>query len=46
MEFLASLNDDGITVVMVTHEDDIAAHAKRVVVMSDGKVVSERSNAK
>ena len=46
VEFLASLNDDGITVVMVTHEDDIAAHAKRVVVMSDGKVVSERSNAK
>ena len=45
VEFLASLNDDGITVVMVTHEDDIAAHAKRVVVMSDGKVVSERSNA-
>ena len=46
VEFLASLNEDGITVVMVTHEDDIAAHAKRVVVMSDGKVVSERSNAK
>ena len=46
VEFLASLNDDGITVVMVTHEDDIAAHAKRVVVMSDGKVVSERSNSK
>ena len=43
VEFLASLNADGITVVMVTHEDDIAAHAKRVVVMSDGKVISERS---
>ena len=43
VEFLASLNEDGITVVMVTHEDDIAAHAKRTVVMSDGQVVSEKN---
>jgi len=43
VEFLSSLNEDGITVVMVTHEDDIAAHAKRTVVMSDGQVVAERS---
>ena len=39
VEFLRSLNDEGITVVMVTHEDDIAAHAKRTIVVCDGKVV-------
>src|SRR2546423_6210695 len=44
------LNDRGITVVMVTHEPDIAAYAKRNVVMRDGKVlnasvVAERRNA-
>ena len=41
IEFLASLNDEGITVVMVTHEDDIAEHAKRKIVVSDGKVVQQ-----
>ena len=39
VEFLRGLNDEGITVVMVTHEDDIAAHAKRKIVVCDGKVV-------
>jgi len=41
VEFLASLNNEGITVVMVTHEDDIAAHAKRQIVVMDGKVVKQ-----
>ena len=41
IEFLAGLNSEGITVVMVTHEDDIAAHAKRKIVMSDGQVVNK-----
>ena len=35
------LNDQGITVVLVTHEDDIAAHARRIVVMRDGLIVSD-----
>ena len=44
------LNDRGITVVMVTHEPDIATYAKRNVVMRDGMVlndlvVSERRKA-
>ena len=41
VEFLANLNQEGITVVMVTHEDDIAAHAKRQIVVMDGKVVKQ-----
>lgn len=41
IEFLRSLNDEGITVIMVTHEDDIASYAKRKIVMSDGNVKSD-----
>jgi putative ABC transport system ATP-binding protein len=39
MELFARLNQEGITIVMVTHEDDIAAHAKRRIVMRDGQTV-------
>ena len=35
------LSASGRTVVMITHEDDVAAHAKRVVRMSDGRIVSD-----
>ena len=33
------LNEEGITIVMVTHEDDIARTSKRGVVFKDGKVI-------
>ncbi|MBO7622203.1 MAG: ABC transporter ATP-binding protein [Victivallales bacterium] len=39
IEFIAGLNTEGITIVMVTHEDDIANYAKRKIVFRDGKVV-------
>ncbi len=39
------LNREGRTIIMVTHEDDVAEHAKRVVTLRDGKVVSEVHNA-
>jgi putative ABC transport system ATP-binding protein len=35
----------GITVVLVTHESDVAAYASRVVQMKDGRVVSDRTQA-
>ncbi len=35
------LNDEGRTVVMVTHEHDVAEHAKRIVRMRDGKIVED-----
>ena len=40
MAFFRTLNEQGQTIVMVTHEDDVAAFAKRKVVMRDGKVVA------
>jgi putative ABC transport system ATP-binding protein len=38
MEIFQRLNDGGLTIVMVTHEHDIAQFAKRVIVFRDGKV--------
>jgi putative ABC transport system ATP-binding protein len=38
MEILQNLNDQGLTIVMVTHEHDIAQFAKRVLVFRDGKI--------
>jgi putative ABC transport system ATP-binding protein len=35
------LNEEGITIVMVTHEPEIAAYCKRTVVMRDGRIVSD-----
>ena len=42
MEILEGLNRDGITVILVTHEVDIAAHAAREIVIKDGQVLSDR----
>ena len=42
MRVFADLHAAGQTVIMVTHEPDIAAHAERVVVLRDGRVESDR----
>ncbi|HAL71371.1 MAG TPA: macrolide ABC transporter ATP-binding protein [Verrucomicrobiales bacterium] len=42
MELLTRLNEDrGITVLMVTHEDEVATHAKRIVRVKDGLIESD-----
>jgi putative ABC transport system ATP-binding protein len=44
MGLFQELNESGLTIVMVTHEVDISAYCKRVLVMRDGVVVSDRRN--
>ena len=44
MGLFQELNDTGITIVMVTHELDIAGFCKRIVVMRDGAVISDSRN--
>lgn len=41
MDIFESLNEEGVTIVMVTHEADIAAHTKRNVVFRDGEIISD-----
>lgn len=41
MKFLTKLNEEGRTVIMVTHEDDIAAWAKRTIRFRDGKIAED-----
>jgi putative ABC transport system ATP-binding protein len=43
MGLLKELNGQGRTIIMVTHEDDIATHARRVVNMKDGRIISDRA---
>jgi putative ABC transport system ATP-binding protein len=47
MDLVTSLNvDQGITVVMVTHENDIAAYARRIVRFVDGRIESDVANTR
>lgn len=41
MQIFQELNDEGKTIVIVTHENDIAAHARRIVRLRDGKLVGD-----
>jgi putative ABC transport system ATP-binding protein len=41
MKLLVELNEAGRTVVLITHEDDVASHATRVVRLDDGRITSD-----
>ena len=41
---LKQLNDDGVTIIMVTHDQSVAKQAKRTVTVFDGKIVADEVN--
>lgn len=44
MTFFQQLNKEGHTIVVITHEPDIAAFAKRTIVLKDGQIITDKSN--
>lgn len=46
MAIFQKLNDEGHTIVMITHEPDIAEHAQRIIHVRDGKIIEDGSNHK
>lgn len=42
MSIFEKLHQDGHTIVMITHESDIAAHAQRIITVKDGKILSDK----
>lgn len=44
MELFAKLHKSGVTVVVVTHEENIAAYTHRIITFQDGRVISDRRN--
>ena len=46
MDLLHQLHQQGVTIVMVTHEPDVAAHAQRVMCVFDGKILSDGRDGK
>ncbi len=47
MQIFQDINEgEGHTIVMITHEPDIAGHAKRIITVKDGKIIGDRKNTK
>ena len=46
MRIFQKLNTQGHTIIMITHESDIAAYAKRVILLRDGKIVDDKKVVK
>jgi len=44
MKILNDLNSKGITIVLVTHENDIAEYGSRIITMKDGKIIEDKNN--
>jgi putative ABC transport system ATP-binding protein len=45
MALFSHLNDGGRTIIMVTHDEGVAAHAKRIIRVRDGRIVDDRVTA-
>src|SRR5450830_788917 len=45
MKILLELNSAGHTVILVTHDEKVAAHAERIIEMRDGEIIADRVNA-
>ena len=44
MEILKNLNNEGKTIIVVTHDEKVASKCKRIIFIEDGEIVSDKSN--
>ena len=42
MQLFKTINQEGVTIIMVTHEEDVSRHAKRIVRLKDGRIISDQ----
>jgi putative ABC transport system ATP-binding protein len=45
MNIFSQLNHDGTTIILVTHEDEVASYSSRRIVLKDGKIIQDRKGA-
>lgn len=43
MQLFQELNNQGITIILVTHEDEVSRYAKRIVVLRDGRIIKDQT---
>ncbi len=46
LKIIKDLNAGGVTVVLVTHEAEVADHARRIISIRDGKIISDKANGR
>jgi putative ABC transport system ATP-binding protein len=46
MQFFDHLNQKGNTIIVITHEEDIASYARRIITVKDGQIISDKQNKK
>jgi putative ABC transport system ATP-binding protein len=44
MDLFKKINENGATVILITHEEDIAKYGKRIIRLMDGKVLDDKEN--
>ena len=42
MRLMQELNRDGITIIVITHDEEVAAYANRVIEFRDGKIIADK----
>ena len=45
MKIFKELNEQGKTIVMITHEEDIVSRSKRIINLKDGEIIEDRANS-